>query len=154
MPLCNDPFNELYNDKSFNISNDFSVLSPETKKFSLNVNLSKNIVLVRFRVADFDLNITIYKILVVNLQLKNGRYTLEFLAIGFQPRVLSYVITKRLFLEWSSYLDFYLLFRSFGSFCKDVINTVSRNLYFIFSITLSFRYIETLITSILHVSIL
>ncbi|KAK6089837.1 hypothetical protein P3W45_001185 [Vairimorpha bombi] len=99
MSFYNDLFIDLYNDKSFNISNDFSVASPENKKFLFKVNMFKKFGMIKFKMADLDLNNTIYKILGTNLQIKNNQSILEFLTIDFHPKILGLIITKKDILE-------------------------------------------------------
>lgn len=159
MSFYNDLFIDLYNDKSFNISNDFSVASPENKKFIFKVNMFKKFDIIKYKMADLDLNNTIYKILDTNLQLKNNQSILEFLTIDFHPKILSLIITKKNILELElifrflftlSVIQFFLQRCYKYRFSKLVLHFIHNFKFTIYteSDNLSFKCIDTLVNDI------
>lgn len=99
MSFFNDLFIDLYNDKSFNISNDFSLASEENINFIYKINTFKKIEYLNFKICDLDLNNTLYKIFNFDLKIKNNQSIMEFLSINFSPKILSLLISRKDFLE-------------------------------------------------------
>lgn len=99
MSFFNDLFIDLYNDKSFNISNDFSIASEDNKHFLYKINTFKKIDFVKFKICDLDLNNTLYKILNFELKMKNNQSIMEFLSVDFSPKILNLLISRKYFLE-------------------------------------------------------
>ncbi|EEQ82928.1 hypothetical protein NCER_100296 [Vairimorpha ceranae BRL01] len=99
MSFYSDLFTDLYNDRSFNLSNDFSIHSEENKKLIRKINLFKKVDMICFKLTNYDINNTIYKILNTDLQVKNNQSILEFITLDFNPKILKLILTKKDFIE-------------------------------------------------------